>query len=121
LFHFICEFNFFTVLQESGASTNDSLWSTLDNNPEAFIKIVVGVIIGHVSDEKVEFNVRGEWDGALDVLVTFHVSVSWEFISSFVKVVDSVGELNETGLGGITFAVSVDKLHFLLSALQSSR
>lgn len=45
--------------------------------------------------------------------------MGWEFSSGGLEILDSLAELDETGLGGITFAVSVDVEELLFGALQS--
>jgi hypothetical protein len=114
---FFGEVDLLSVDEDSGASGEDSLWGTLHEDAEVVVLWVLGT--AHVSDESIEFNVRREWDKALSVLTILVVDEGWGSTSGLVEVHDTLGELDETSLGGITFAVSVDVWHLFLSSDKS--
>ena len=111
------EVDFFSVDEDPGASGEDSLWGTLHEDAEVVVLWILVAV--HVSDESVELNVRAEWDKALSFFSIVVVDVGWSLASGLLEVHDGLSELNETGLGGITLAVSVDVWHLLLGGHKS--
>lgn len=113
------EFLSLTVDENLGASSENSLWGTLKDSTKVGISTTLGRF-GHISNEHVELDVGTEWNKALGLLaVLTSDDVSWELSSCFIKIHNSLSELNETSLGGITFAVSSSVEEVLLSSLQS--
>jgi hypothetical protein len=77
---------------------------------------------GCVTDEQVELDVRGEWNGAFSLLgaASNGVLVDGELLAAFFEVHEGLSELNETSLGGITLAESLEVGKALLSNSKTS-
>jgi hypothetical protein len=60
------EFNFLSSEKDLGASIENSLWSTLQENAKVGIFSTFS-IFSHISDEHVELNVRAEWNKAFSI------------------------------------------------------
>jgi len=103
LSEFLSEWDLLIVEEDLVASGEDSLWGTFhEDGKSAFLG-------SEVSNEEVEFEFRVEWNNDFSIFssVVFEF-VGWCFISGGIKAHDSFSELDETGLGGVTLASSVD-------------